>query len=248
MKKLLLMMLTTGIVSGFGTNGFCGDEAPVAKDSAVSVPLVTAPELVVDSLPVVDRFTMFSVDQKKYLKTLAITNAIYASGFGLLYGLLPQRAKKVEGRGQTEGLKLLPLTVLSEAMMFVSLPMSVAASRRAERNYELYYKEGPRNLTFPFLFVGGAAFLGATALSYVQTGNDFRDNNEMDNSYTKYATPATVCFATSTIIWAGTNLYSLIYVAALGKKAKSKTSLVDAIELNPWNCNGANGMMVSWMF
>jgi hypothetical protein len=248
MKKLRLMLFAIGIVAGAGTSGFCDDTASVEKekDSVVSVPLVTVPVTEVQSLPPVDQFKRFSVEQKKHLKTLAITNALYAGGFALFRGLVIPRSKTVEGT--SESLKLMPLSVLSAAMMYSSLPMSIVASRKAEKNYELYYEEGPRNLSIPLLFIGGGAFLGSVGCSYVMTVNDYRDNHEVDGTYTKFEKPFFGLLDAGTIIWAGTNLYSLIYVAVLGKKAKSKTSLADAIELSPWNCNGANGVIVSWKF
>lgn len=217
--------------------------APVTKDSAVSIPATVTKDNV---LPSVDRFNRFSVEQKKYLKTLVITNVLYAAGFGLYNGVVIPRSKKAEGT--TETLKLMPISVLSAAMMYASLPMSVVASRKAGRNYELYYKESSRSLTLPLLFVGCGAFLGAVGVSYAMTINDYRDNNEIDGSSTKYETPAYLLLRAGTIAWAGTNLYSLIRVAVLGKKAKSKSLIADAVELSPWFCKGAGGAMVSWKF
>jgi hypothetical protein len=98
------------------------------------------------------------------------------------------------------------------------------------------------------LFVGCGAFLGAVGLSYATAINDYRDNHESDGSYTKYNRPFYLLLGAGTISWECTNLYSLIRVAVLGKKAKSKSSIADAVELSPLFCKGASGAMVSWKF
>jgi type IV secretory pathway VirB6-like protein len=187
-----------------------------------------------------DKIESFSVLQKKYLKTIIITNLLYAAGFGLYRGVVIPRSKEIETTVET--LKLMPLSVLSGAMMYVSLPMSVVTSYKARSNYTHYYKDWPRNFTIPLLAVGIGAFVGAAGLSYWQIYSDYRDNNKIDDSYVKYNDVLYGCIDVGTITWIGTNLYSLVYIAVLGNMAEKKSPPRVSLNVAPFRIHGANGM------
>ena len=74
-----------------------------------------------DSTSIPDTYTSFSVLQKKYLKTIIITNLLYAGGLGLNWGVVYPQMQKAEGT--MEQLKVLPLSLLSVGMMYASVPM-----------------------------------------------------------------------------------------------------------------------------
>jgi hypothetical protein len=205
-----------------------GDTAKVAGSALIAGPVQT------------DKFTSFSVLQKKYLKTVIITNVMYAAGFGLYRGVVIPRYRKVDGIMET--MKLMPLSILSGAMMYVSLPMSTVTSYRARSNYDHYFIEKPRNFTVPLLAIGIGSFIGMAGVNYWQMYSDFRDNNEFDNSYKKYDKPMYALLDAGTITWIGANLYSLGYVVFLGNKAANKKPPAVACSVAPFRIHEANGM------
>ena len=213
----------------------------VVQSDTVAQPATITP---VDSLSAADAYAAFSVRQKKHLKTAIICNAIYAGGMGLLYGVVVPRTAEAETT--TDQLKLLPLSLLSAAMMYASLPISIVNSHRAKKNYAYYYKTAPRNITLPLTFTGVGCLLGASTVSVYTTINDYRDNDEIDGSYDKYTNVITGLAITGSAIWAGTNIYALVYTIVLGEKAKRHAA--PPVTLAPFRCDDANGCLLTWDF
>ena len=196
-----------------------------------------------------DKFSSFSVVQKKCLRRVIFTNALFAAGYGLYRGVLVPRSKEIGG-DMEESLKLMPLSLLSSAMIYVSLPMSTVASYKARNNYNRYYKEKPRNLTIPLLAGGLAIGLGASGISMWQIVKDIQDNNEYDGSYDKYTDVVNGLMDICLITWGGANIYSLVYVIVLGKKAEKHTQnkQENTFHITPFHYRDANGLMLSCEF
>jgi hypothetical protein len=205
--------------------------APAATGNATSQP---------------DRLGSFSVLQEKYLRTVIITNALYAAGFGLYHGVVMPRSKEI-GDDMGGSMKLLPLSLLTTLMMYASLPMSAVTSYKARNNYSRYYNEKPRNFAMPLLCVGIGLSIGAVGVSYWQMFKDYRDNNESDGSYTKYDGLVNGLMNASTIAWAAPNIYSLVYIIALRNKAE-KNSLNTSFQIVPFRHGNADGLMLSFEF
>ena len=197
-----------------------------------------------------DKFDAFSVIQKQCLKRVIFMNGLYAAGYGLLRGVVIPRAAKLDDDDITGSLKLMPLNFLSAAMMYVSLPMSTVASYKARNNYSHYYKEKTRNLTIPFLATGAALGIMASGISIGITVKDFRDNNEVDGSYNKYTDLMSGTLDAALLTWGGANVYSLIYIIVLGKKAEKNklNTKQNAFHIAPFHLRDANGLMLSSTF
>lgn len=198
-----------------------------------------------DSTSIPDTYTSFSVLQKKYLKTVIITNLLYAGGLGLNWGVVHPQMQKAEGT--MDQLKVMPLSLLSVGMMYASIPISAVAANRTKRNYSRYYKESPRNFTMPLMFAGVGCYVGAVGITYWQLIKDYQDNKEFDGSYGKYGKAAGVLMDAGMITWFGTNLYSLAYVIILGEKAK-KREVQTSLTIVPFRYGNANGCMLTFMF
>ena len=198
-----------------------------------------------DSTAIPDTYASFSVLQKKYLKTAIITNLLYAAGLGLNWGVVYPQLQKAEE--PMEQLKVMPLSLLSTLMMYASLPMSVVTTRRAQKNYQYYYKSAPRNFTFPLLFTGVGLYMGASAVNIWRVIADYRDNHEFDQSYKKYLNLMNNLADAGSLTWAVTNLYSLVYIIVLGKKAEKHTTAT-SFQIVPFSNGGANGCMLTCEF
>ena len=208
----------------------------------------------VDSLSAAEAFAAFSVRQKKYLKTSIITNVLYAGGFGIYYGVVLPRSNMVNFNSM-DVLKLMPLTYLSVGMMYASLPIGIVSSHRAKKNYEYYYKTAPRNITLPLTFTGAGLSICAGGVQAYNLVKDYRDNNEIDGSYSKYQKAATALLTSGLVTFAGTNLYALAYNIILGEKAKRRSSSGSgksvsskSVSLAPFRLDDANGCLLTWNF
>ncbi|MBN1757719.1 MAG: hypothetical protein JW863_05350 [Chitinispirillaceae bacterium] len=231
----------------------CRHAVASGNDSATATPPpdtagVYVTEAVTGSIAIPDTLAAFSVLQKKYLKTAIITNSIYAGGMGLLYGVVMPRMAKADG--VTEQLKLLPLNYLAMGMLYASLPIGIVSSHRAEKNYRYYYKSAPRNISLPLTFTGAGFHIGSFGVSIWQILADYRDNHEMDGSYSKYGDVSLALFNAGLITFACTNLYSLAYTIILGEKANRHpdTTANASIHLAPLRYGDANGFLLAWDF
>jgi len=189
----------------------------------------------------------FSVLHKKYIKTSIITNVLYAGGFGLWQGVVLPRSENTED--DMDMVKLMPLSYLSLGMMYASLPIAVVSSHRAQKNYEYYHKTSPRNLTLPLTYASAALSIGSFGIGMWRMYSDYRDNHEIDESYSKYENVEAAIFTAGLIGFAGTNLYSLVYTIILGEKAKQRcAATAGSLTLSPIRHGDANGLMLTWSF
>ena len=247
MKPSRCFVFVTIALAVFGSIASENDSIVTPAPDRVSPPTAVS---TVTSLPVTDTLAAFSVLQKKHLKTAIVTNALYAGGLGLYYGVVLPRSTRAEGT--VDALKLMPLTYLSVGMMYASVPICVVSSHKAKKNYEYYYKSAPRNLTLPLTFTGAGFHIGAVGIAAWELIADYRDNHEIDQSYNKYSNLSNGLLAAGLITFAGTNLYALTYNIILGKKAKgSSTATADSagsVSLAPMRYGDANGLLLTWNF
>ncbi|MBN1577148.1 MAG: hypothetical protein JW913_11385 [Chitinispirillaceae bacterium] len=241
-KGMVVCCSLVFLASGSDSTTATQKHAVIALPSAV--PAATG-----DATSQPDKLGSFSVLQKKYLRTVIITNALYAAGFGLYHGVVMPRSKEI-GDDMGESMKLLPLNLLTTLMMYASLPMSAVTSYKARNNYSRYYNEKPRNFAMPLLGVGIGLSIGAVGVAYWRMFKDYRDNSENDGSYDKYGDLVDGLMNASTIAWAAPNLYSLVYIVVLGKKAEKNTLKTQgrAFQIVPFRCRGADGLMLSCEF
>lgn len=241
-----LIYCTVIAVTGFGTVASGSDSTETPAPDSARLPAAVA---IADSTAVPDTLAAFSVLNRKYIKTTIITNVLYAAGFGLLYGAVMPRSRKLESDDAMGSLKLLPLNLLAVGMMYASVPISVVSSHRAKKNYAYYYKTPPRNISLPLTFASAGQHVVAAGISYWLIIKDYRDNNEIDGSYNTNVNPTMGLLTSGLITFGCTNLYSLVYTVILGKKAEENSAATTAsLHLAPFRYGDANGCMLTWDF
>lgn len=241
-------MAATAFIIGIVMSACCTLVAEDAEMHSLNVPdqKTTVTEIQhVNISDGADRYRSFMELQEKYLKTVVVGNVLYLGGLVLSEGVV--RPRMGQGNGIMSSVKLLPLSVLSGAMMYASLPMSMAASLNAQKNFIYYFKNSPKNYVKP-LFIGGCCLMGcAVVLAYLNIVKDYQDNYETDNSYTRYNKPFSLFSTAGAIAWSGTNLYSLIWVGRLPRKVL-RQDLSEGLTFTPFHHYDGNGLMLTLTF
>jgi hypothetical protein len=244
MKVSHLLTITFVTFAGMFVAAYGNDSTTTVIPDSLKSPTKIA---VADSITAPDALVSFTAINKKYLKKSIITNILYLGGFGLYQGIVIPGVNRAHDI--PDQLKWYPLAYLSAGMMYASLPINVLSSYRARNNYKYYYKTAPVNLALPIIFTGAGLCIGAAGSGLWNTFSDYRDNNEVDQSYNKYGKLSSGLLTAGFITFACSNLYSLVYTVILGEKAKQHSTPANvSLQIAPMRYGNANGGMLTWNF
>lgn len=208
----------------YSANIYAQNDSTSVKNDSIPTPLIIEkPErfrMVDKKDKAKNNYEYFKLEHRKRMRSIIISNILYAGGAGLYYGfVIPQYAKTNDFK---ESLKIMPFAVITVGMMYVSTPMSCARSKGGNKDYAKYFdaESAARNLTWPIFFVGAGCYMSAIIISYVDLVKDIRDDKEYNQSvhsdFVDYSLIGT------NIVWSVTNVNALIYTFYLGKKAEKQ--------------------------
>jgi hypothetical protein len=173
---------------------------------------------------------------RKKRRTAIIGNVLFATGIIIKYGMILPQSKKIELEDTEGQLALISPGLLSFGLKVAGTTMSCMRTSEVIDSYEKHIgSDVPRNLSWFTFFSGFGLMLGSQMAGYMAVMME-SDNKENNN----YSMAATGIDIAQDVVWAFTNIYSIIYINRLGEKAEtSRVSLVPGV-----NSSGAPALAV----
>ena len=163
---------------------------------------------------------LLPVIQKKR-RTAIIGNVLFGTGLLIKYGMIVPQSRKLGIEDTEDQLALISPGLLSLGLKVAGTTMSCMRTSESVDSYLEYVGgEEPRNLSWFSFFSGFGFMIGSQMAGYlgVMTEND---------NITAAATGIDIL---QDVVWAFSNIYSIVYITKLGEKAAaSRVSVVPGV-------------------